>query len=506
MGSTPTPGTLERPLTFGALQAIFNQMKIQLTTKPLSEVKDYLVIPVFEAQGSDFKNKDIQEFLKENPKFGKLYESYLFFSTDHKTLLVGLGKKDQLDFGRLQNYAGVAVRNLNTKTKVVALVIPKIDNLRAEAIGEAVAIGVEMASQDITTEYKSEAEAPKLTQVEILVERAERGYQDGLKKGLVIAEGINLSRRLGDMPPNEMTPTYFLNAAKKLAKDYKLKLTVLDEKQAKRKGMGAFVGVAQGSDEPSFMIALEYAGDIRSKEKWGFAGKGITFDTGGISIKPDNGMWEMKYDMCGAAAVMSTMLVIAKLGLKINACGVMAVTENLPSGRAQRPGDIVKTYSGKTAEIHSTDAEGRLVLVDVLSFIQKDLKATKLVDLATLTGAALVALGHTYTAAMGNNSEFMQRVIEAGKRVGEKMWELPMDEEYNELIKAPFADILNIGTEPRSAGTIVGAKFLEAVIEDNRPWVHLDIAGTAWTTKPMPYASQGATGVGIKTLISLVCS
>ncbi len=212
----------------------------------------------------------------------------------------------------------------------------------------------------------------------------------------------------------------------------------------------------------------------------------------------------MKYDMCGAASVMATMMIISKLGLKVNACGVMAVTENFPSGKAQRPGDIVKTYSGKTAEIYSTDAEGRLVLVDALTYAQRDLGATKLIDLATLTGAVIVALGSVYTGIMGNNPEFTKRVIEAGDKIGEKMWELPMHEEYNDLIKAPFADLLNVGNQPRSAGTITGAKFLEAVIEDNRPWVHLDIAGTAWTTKPSVFAPQGATGVGIKTLINLI--
>lgn len=480
-------------------------MKVQLSTKPLIEVKDYLVLPVFEEEAPEALKDDVlKEFFKENEKFGKYLESQLIYTKDKKVLLLGLGKKEKLDFGKLQNFAGAAVRQLGTKTKVLCVVVPKTDQLSVEQIGEAIAIGVEIASQDPTREYKTDITPLKLTSVEVIVERAERGYQDGLKRGLVIAEGINLVRRLADMPANEMTPTFFLNTAKKVAKDNKLKLTVLDEKLAKRRGMGAFCGVAQGSDEPSFMIALDYNGDIRSKEKWGFVGKGITFDTGGISIKPDNGMWEMKYDMCGAGAVLGAMMVISKLGIKVNAVGVMAVTENLPGGRAQRPGDIVKTYSGKTAEIHSTDAEGRLVLVDALTYAQKDFKATKLVDLATLTGAAIVALGHTYSAAMGNKADFTIQLIEGAKEVGEKIWELPMDEEFNDLIKAPFADILNIGNQPRVAGTIAGAKFIEAVIEDDRPWVHLDIAGTAWTTKPTPFQSQGATGVGVKTLVKLV--
>lgn len=479
-------------------------MKIQLSTKPLTEIKDYLVIPIFEGEGVELKDENIQEFLKENEKFGKPFESQIFYSKNRKVLLLGLGKKEKFNYSVLQNFAGAAARQLVPKTKQMAILLPKSDLLTAEQMGEAVAIGVELGSFDGSKAYKTEKQPDKLTTVEVLVERAERGYQDGMKKGVVIADGINLARRLSDMPANEMTPTYFLNEAKRVAKEAKLKITILDEKQAKRRGMGAFCGVAQGSDEPSFMIVLDLNADIRSKEKWAFVGKGITFDTGGISIKPDNGMWEMKYDMSGAADVLAAMYIIGKLGLKVNAVGVMAVTENLPGGRAQRPGDVVKTYSGKTAEIHSTDAEGRLVLVDALTYAQKDFKATKLIDLATLTGAAIVALGHTYTAAMGNNEEFTKKLIEAGKKVGEKIWELPMDEEYDDLIKAPFGDILNIGNQPRVAGTIVGAKFLEAVIEDKRSWVHLDIAGTAWTTKPSPFLSQGATGAGIKTLVKLV--
>jgi leucyl aminopeptidase len=255
------------------------------------------------------------------------------------------------------------------------------------------------------------------------------------------------------------------------------------------------------------MIALEYTGDIKSKEKWGFVGKGITFDTGGLSIKPSSSMHEMKYDMSGAAAAMSAIAIIAKLNIKTNVVAVMAVTENLPGGRAQRPGDIVKTYSGKYAEILDTDAEGRLVLIDAVSYAQKDFKAKKIIDLATLTGAIIVSLGDYITGVFGNDKEFSAKFIEVAEKYGDKMWEMPMHEEFEEMIKSDIGDITNLGhggSHRSSAGSTTGAKFIEAGVEEDTKWIHLDIAGTAWDMKPKPYRGAGATGVGVKSLVELV--
>jgi leucyl aminopeptidase len=482
-------------------------MKIQLVTKPLSDITlEYIVLPIFEAEKPPF-NGVVGDFMTDNPKFGKLLESQLLYSKNRKLLLLGVGKRDKLDFKNLQNWIGTAASLLSKKTKAAAIFLPAVNGLNSEEVGEAVSIGAEIAIYDPTLDYKSDKEKVLLNSVEIVVQRADKGYQDGVKKGLILSEGINMARSLGDMPANEMTPTYFLKQAQKVAKENKLKLTVLDERLAKKKGMGAFVGVSQGSDEPSYMIALEYKGDVKTKDKWGLCGKGITFDSGGISIKPDSKMWEMKYDMSGAAAVLAVMQIVAKLGLKTNIIGVMAVTENLPSGKALKPGDIVRTYSGKTAEIDSTDAEGRLVLVDALTFAQRDFKATKLIDLATLTGAIVVALGDFITGAFGNSPQFTQEVIAAGAKRGERIWEMPMDEEFDEMVKSDLADIHNTGKGGamghRTAGAVTAAKFLEAVIE-KKPWVHLDIAGTAWDLSKKSYRSLGATGVGIKTLVKLI--
>ncbi len=483
-------------------------MKLQLISGNLNDVKTFcLVLPIFEGESlvAFGKKGVVENFLKDNPKFGKLYNTQLLYDGEQRILLVGGGEAKKFDFEKLQNLIGSATKFALNRFKEITIVVP-VDGLDLEKVGEALSLGVELATHDLSREYRSEKEKIALISVNFWVEKAERSFNDGMKKGQIMADSINLVRRLGDMPSNEMTPTYFLSVARKTAKENRLTITVIDEKQAKKLGMGGFVGVAQGSEEPSYIITLEYKGAPTSKEKWGLVGKGITFDSGGISIKPSANMHEMKYDMCGAASVLGTMQILSKLKVKTNAIGVMCVTENLPGGRAQRPGDIGRLYSGKTAEVLNTDAEGRLVLVDGLTLAQKK-GATKLIDLATLTGAAVVALGGVATGAMSNNPKFAQDLIASGSEVGEKIWELPMFEDYDEMIKSDIADITNIGHSgpmAGAAGAITAAKFLESSIEKEKPWVHLDIAGTAWDLKPRPFRAAGATGVGIKTLIELI--
>jgi len=485
-------------------------MRVQLIVKPKSFTGfPFLALPVFEGEKLEFDDSIVRLFLKDNPKFGKAYETQELYTPKQKILLVGAGQVEKFNFEICQNWAGTIARSLLLKTKEITILPPKTKNIDSPRLLEALILGLELAIHDPSLKYKTEEiekSQVKLKNAQILVESAQSKYQDALKKSLTISRAINLARTLGDLPANDMTPTYFLNMAKKVAKTHKLKLTVTSEKTAKKMGMGGFVGVSKGSDEPSFMIALEYKGDPKSKEKWGLVGKGLTFDSGGISIKPGVGMHEMKYDMSGAGAVLGAIQAMAELKAKVNVAVVCAVTENLPGGRALKPGDIVKTYSGKTSEVLNTDAEGRLVLVDALTFAQRNLKATKLIDLATLTGAMIVSLGDYITGVFGNNPGFSTKLIRAGALVGERYWELPMDEDYNEMIKSDLADMANLGhggSMPGAAGSITGAKFLEKVIEGGRPWIHLDIAGTACDLKPKPYRGPGATGVGIKTLIEL---
>ena len=466
------------------------------------------MVPVFEDE-KEAEFPEVKEFLNDNEKFGKPLESQLLYTSENKILLVGVGKREKFNFEVCQNWAGSATKYLIHKAKDVILNLPETENLSTEQAIYAAALGVEIAAYDPSASYQSENQPIKLTNVGLKVEKSLSGYQKFLEKAVVVSESINTARRLGDMPANEMTPNYFLNIVRDFAKKYKLILTVIDEVKAKKMGMGAFVGVAQGSDEPSYVLALEYKGDPKSKEKWGLIGKGITFDSGGISIKPGSGMHEMKYDMMGAAAVLAAVQAAAKLKLKVNVAGVMALTENMPSGKAQKPGDIVKTYSGKTVEILNTDAEGRMILADALTYAQKDLQATKLIDLATLTGAMVIALGDFVTGILDNNPKFASEIVAAGKSVGEKFWELPMDENYNEMIKSDIADYTNIGhggSMPGAAGAITAAKLLESVIENGCPWVHMDIAGTASDLKPKPFRAPGASGVGIKTLVELISS
>lgn len=497
-------------MTFEAGYLIMVTMKVQLQINPnLTSKTGFLVLPIFEQEKPIFENDTIIQFLKENPDFGKPHETESLYCTDTKILLVGVGKKEKFNFETAQNFAGTAAKTLASKTKDLSLIPPTTGSFPLNQSIEAMVLGLELASHDPGLLYKSEKKPKKLDTAFILLDKNDSEYQESLKKSVVLAESINLARQLSDMPSNEMTPSYFLGVARKIARENKLKITVIDEKKAKLLGMGAFLAIAKGSDEPSYIVALEYTGSLRNKEKWGLVGKGITFDSGGISLKPDKGMNEMKYDMCGAANMLATILAVSKLKLKNNVVAVMALTENLPSGKASKPGDIVRSYSGKTVEIVSTDAEGRLVLMDALTFAQKDLKATKLIDMATLTGAMIVALGDFYSGVFGNNEEFSQQLIEAGKSTGEKFWEMPMDEIFDEMVKSDIADLDNIGKPGSMSGaasSIKGAKFLESVIENNRPWVHLDIAGPAWNNKPTSFASAGATGVGVKTLVELVRS
>lgn len=478
-------------------------MKLQIVTGDIKKTESqYIALPVFEGKTETFGLPTVESFLKENPKFGKLYETQLLYSPKQKILLVGAGKREQLNFERAQNIAGTAVKGLLSKTSKVYL----------QALGdqwiEAMVIGTSLAAHDSTAVLKSVVEKPKLESILLVVSKTDENAKRSLERGEILAESINRVRDMGDAPANRMTPTAFVDVVGKVAKENNLKLTVLGEEEAAKKGMGAFCGVAQGSDEPSFMIALEYSGDPKASDKWSLVGKGITFDTGGISIKPADRMNEMKYDMLGAAAVVGAMESLARLKVRANVVGVMAVTENNLGAKAQRPGDVVKSYGGKTVEIENTDAEGRLVLLDAISYAQKDFKANKLVDIATLTGAIIIALGDFIAGAFGNSPEFTQKLIKVGREVGERYWEMPMDEEFDEWIKSDFADILNSArggsTGWRPAGSTTGAKFIEVGVEKKNKWIHLDIGGTAWDMKARSFRNPGATGFGVKTLVKLI--
>ncbi|MCK5181079.1 MAG: leucyl aminopeptidase, partial [Dehalococcoidia bacterium] len=296
-----------------------------------------------------------------------------------------------------------------------------------------------------------------------------------------------------------MTPGQMAEVAKEMAGRHDLEIKVFDREDMEAMDMGALLGVAKGSSQPPKLIVLSYRGDESSEKALGFLGKGITFDSGGISIKPSEGMADMKADMAGAAAVMTALAAIAQLKLRINVTAIIPATENLPSGTALKPGDVLKAMNGKTIEVISTDAEGRLILADALSYAQK-LGLSPLIDLATLTGACRVALGLLYSGLFGNDQGLVDKVLGAAQRTGEKMWHMPLPEEYKEQIKSEIADIRNTGN--RYGGAITAALFLAEFVDDT-PWVHIDIAGPRLSNKESGYIVKGATGFGVRTLIEL---
>jgi leucyl aminopeptidase len=339
---------------------------------------------------------------------------------------------------------------------------------------------------------------------ELLIVQREKArlpeMESSCRKGKIIADAVILARDMVNEPANYFTPSDMADRAGEQARSYNLEFTVMDFEQIKKEGMQAFLGVAQGSEQPPRLIILSYKGGEKSDSTIGFVGKAITFDSGGISIKPSENMKDMKGDMAGGAAVLAAMTAIAQLKPKVNVTALIPATENLPSGKALKPGDVLKTLSGKTVEIISTDAEGRLILADALAYGVKS-GFTPLIDLATLTGACKMALGDVCSGIMGNNQGLIDQIVEAGDQAGERLWQFPMYEEYKELNKSDVADIKNTGG--RYAGTITAAQFLSEFVGDT-DWAHLDIAGTELTDKERGYNVKGATGIGVRTLVNYV--
>ena len=370
----------------------------------------------------------------------------------------------------------------------------------AQAITEGALLGVYSFRKHIT---KKEDEPGEIKQLSIVVrDKDSRLVESACHKGRVLAEAANFARDMVNEPANFMTPTQMAELAKKLAQDYSLELTILDREEMQKLGMGALLGVAQGSCQPPKFIVLKYKGKASDEIDLALVGKGITFDSGGISLKPADKMEEMKGDMAGGAAVMAAISAIARLKLGLNVSAIVPAVENLPSGSALKPGDVLTAITGKTIEIISTDAEGRLILADALGYTAK-LKPKLIVDAATLTGAIEIALGDICTGAFGNNQGLVDRIIAAGAQAGEIMWQMPLYDDYKEQNKSDVADIKNVGG--RKAGAITAAKFLAEFVGDT-PWVHLDIAGTSFIDKERKYLPKGATGVPVRTLVNLAQS
>jgi leucyl aminopeptidase len=424
-----------------------------------------------------------------------------------KVVIVGLGKQAELNADKIRGAIAESCRFLQKKGILyigTTLHKTQMHNTPTEATAQAVAEGALLGTYSFRKYISKKPDFSDIKQLQLVTgdKNSLSMLEQAIGKGRTIADAANLARDMVNEPANNMTPTHMAKAAREIARANELDINILDQEKMRELGMGALLGVAQGSKQPPKLIILDYRGSASGETDIALLGKGITFDSGGISIKPSEGMGEMKGDMAGGAAVLAAMSAIAQLKPKINVSAFIPATENLPDGNAFKPGDVIRAMNGKTIEVISTDAEGRLVLADALCYAIK-LGAKSLIDIATLTGACRVALGNTYTGAFTNNQGLVDRVIAAGKEAGELIWQMPMHEEYRELNKSDVADIKNVGG--RYGGAITAAHFL-GEFAGEVPWVHLDIAGTSMAEKEKAYTVKGATGVPVRTLINLVLS
>ena len=453
----------------------------------------------------------ISQLISQGEIKGKLNEITLIHSLGKlpadRVVVTGLGKQQEISLNKIRGAVAETCRRLRQKG---------IDNIATVAQGAGISgLSLESSAQAVTEGAllglysfrkhitRKDDEYREIKQLSIVgSDEAKPLLEQGSTKGRVLAEAANLARDMVNEPSNYMTPGHMAEAALRLAKSYGLEVSILEREQMAELGMGALLGVAQGSQQPPKFIVLPYRGSNSTEIDVALVGKGITFDSGGISIKPSAGMGDMKGDMAGGAAVMAALCAIAQLKSKINVTAIIPATENMPSGSALKPGDIITAINGKTIEIISTDAEGRLILADALGYAKK-LEAKFIIDVATLTGACRIALGNICSGAFGNNQELLDKVIAASTETGELAWQMPMYEEYKEKIKSDVADIKNVGG--RYGGAITAAKFLAEFINDT-PWVHLDIAGTSQSDKERGYLVKGATGVPVRTLVNLALS
>ena len=417
-----------------------------------------------------------------------------------RVILLGLGEKGDLNFETLREAASRSIKEaLKEKLTKVAMILPGVledKGLEAQALVE----GALLANYHFSGFHKTKEEKPELSSLTLYCEQEwEAEVKEGAKKGELYARGTCYARDLVNLPGNYLTPSILADKANEIALRHGMEIEVLEKEKMMEYGMGGLLGVNQGSVEPPKLIAIKYKGRKQWDDVLGLVGKGITFDSGGISIKPGAGMDEMKGDMGGAAAVLGALEIIGTLRPAINIVAVIPTTEIMPDGNALKPGDVITTMSGKTIEILNTDAEGRLILADGMTYAKK-LGADYLVDLATLTGAALIALGTCTTAAITNNEELVENVLESAAEAGELVWRLPAYKQYKEQIKSKIADLKNTGG--RNAGTITAGLFVGEFAEET-PWVHLDIAGTSWADKADDFSPIGGTGAMVRTLANL---
>ncbi len=493
-------------------------MELKFEVKPVEHVEsDAIIVIAFDKESAGAgltpdvtmaTNTATGGWLEEVYESGEFAGKLLDMSLLHRPaglrakrlLVVGGGKAAKFTAAEMRQAAAAATRLLKTKgVRSAALALDSGDAL--ELLATAAAEGAVLGDYEPDQYKTGEKETQSLESFTVAAPEPSEGISEALDRAGIIAEAQNFARALASEPANRMTPRILADRAREMCEGEALQCEAFDQDTMRQLGMGALLAVAQGSAEPPMLIVVRYRpfDETEGGPHLALIGKGVTFDSGGISIKPSDNMDKMKYDMSGGAAVLGAMRAIARLKPSIPVTALIPAVENMPGSRAQRPGDIVTTLSGKTVEVLNTDAEGRLILADALTYAQRQ-GCTHLVDAATLTGAIVVALGHLNTGAFGNDEAFLDRVLAAAREEGEKLWPMPIDEEYMDQLKSPFADLPNIGT--RWGGAITAAMFLKQ-FADPTPWVHLDIAGTAWLEEKKPYMPKGPTGVGVRTLVRL---
>lgn len=506
-------------------------MEIDVSTEQAGEIDvQALAIPFFKSETADgeFTNQLdeatknlIRSTVEAEELTGKEGEMvYLYLGANggeghearpQRLLLIGAGEREEYKAANASNLAGAAARFLRGKNVKSIGFMPRgggsngdASDTEASSFISASVEGVMLGMFDTDKYRTSDREERSIERLVIIDAGDGDALREAAQRGRVVGEAVNFARDLANEPGLYMTPTVMAERAQGIASEYNLEIDVLDHERMEAEGMGALLGVARGSSEPAKLIVLKYTPEgYEAKEGeplLALVGKGLTFDSGGISLKPGENMEQMKYDMCGGAAVLGAMRAIAQLKPSMPVLGVVPSSENMPDARAIKPGDIVRAMNGKTIEVINTDAEGRLILADAMGYAKK-LGATHIIDLATLTGAVVVALGDVNVAVLGTDQTLINDIIAAGTEVGEKYWQLPLDKEYSKQIKSDIADLKNIGG--RKGGTITAAAFLKEFAEDTS-WAHLDIAGTAWSDDAKPHRAKGPTGIAVRMLVNLV--
>jgi leucyl aminopeptidase len=465
----------------------------------LEDSNKVLGLPKFDTKISSSINQSIKDM---NGVLGKLTIIPIPGNKRaQRILLAGIGKKENLTNDTIRFVSGkIAQKARELKLKEFSIITPPTFVWNSISAVSQIIEGAKISLYkfDKFKDVKSD-KSPDLT---IIVSKSNESSK-AIKVAEIISEGVIFTKNIANLPPNECTPTTLANFAKEISKKNKMKCTIISQPELKKKGFGGITAVGKGSKNEPKLITIEHNHGPKTQKPIVLVGKAVTFDTGGISLKPGQGMDEMKFDKCGGCTVLGIMKSVSELKLPINVVGIIPSVENMIGGEAYRPGDIIKLYNGKTAEILNTDAEGRLILADALAYGEKQYAPKAIIDFATLTGACIVALGNNVAAIVSNDKQLTKEITNSSKTTTEEIWELPLTQDYMDMIKSDVADIKNVGIG-KAAGTITAAAFLKSAIKDT-PWVHFDIAGVAWTqgaaTKQKPYNPKGATGFGVRLIL-----